>query len=684
MPDPNLTPAQIKKLSEGVRKDTQDKKAQEEAPNEELSFELKKQREDHLSKAQHAREQREQPQHYFDGMTYLQDYQSNEDAANTYLRPKKNKADVRVNTATSEKKLEAMMNEMLSMNIQHEVRAFDNFDNEIKHLGKDLEDIVTRTNEIEREEPVWEDAVRELITQRALFVKEEFDEREVTDKRAKSKKHAIRKTRKRVISGRKVYLGDITLPAYRFNEQPYIIEVDVINKQLAKSIFGNNPNWGKVKPGGKLNESLEFDSEGKANWRMNDVKHGMYEVVRYYSYPDDEYQIYLNGVQMFGTDEPLPWEWEGYNITMVTVKPIASDFAYGKSPMSSAKGIQSLENETIRNLIYKMRQGLQPPTGTRGKKVFSKNIWDPGSMTQGVDKNTFSKLVEHDGVSNADMAMFHKINDITEEFIGVSRVAQGLSSKGTQTATENLNQLRQSIKMMGLAILALLRLRINVTYLRIFNTLENHTKPVGKKLDPFTQETVNKFMSFTLRNTDLGFGQKGTRKIMFTERNFNSDEREQIFAEEERQKTRGNNIRLRTINVKELKNIPLIWYVTASQQERQGSEVDKLMINEKIAQAASVEKLSQGQVRTNWQSIADDMATAWSDKDLFQTDAPDQIAQGQQQGQVNPEVESELGDFDKQIKELEGGSTGLGQQLTEASRQQTRLPSTVEAAGQAV
>jgi len=675
----NLTPSQIEKQSIAIQKDIADKKAQEAATTSLPSEEIERQRKDHLVKAMVARNQREQFHHYFDGMNYNQDYQSNEDAANTYLRPKKNNADVRVNTATSEKKLEAMMNELLSMNIQHEVRAFDNFDNEIKFLGKDLEDMVTRSNEIEREEGMWEDSVRELVTQRALFVKEEFEERTVTDKRSPNKKHIIRRTRKRVIPGRKVYLGDMTLPAYRFNEQPFILEVDIVNKQAARALFAENPNWGKVKPGGKFNESLEFDARGFAQWRLNDVDKEQYEIVRYYSYPDDEYQIYVNGVPMLPVDAPLPWEWEGYNITMVTIKPIAADFAYGKSPMSSAKGLQALENETIRNLITKMRQGLRPPLGTRGKKVFSKDIWNPGSVTQGVDKNTFQTLISHEGVSNSDMVMFRQISEITEEFIGVSRVAQGLTSKGTQTATENLNQLRQSIKMMGLAILALLRLRVDVTYLRIYDILENHTKPIGRKLDPFTQKTVDKFMSFTLKNTDLGFGEKGTKKIIFTQRNFTPGERQGLFKEEQRQKTRGKNIRLRTINIKELKKIPLVWYVTASQQERQGSEVDKLMINEKIAQAASVEKLSAGQVRTNWQSIADDMAAAWNDRDLFQTEAPQELAGPQQ----SPEHQDELKDFDRQIKELEGGSTGLGQQLTEASRQQTRLPSTEQAVAQA-
>src|SRR3990167_6854393 len=71
-----------------------------------------------------ARNQREQPGEELDGMSYEQAYQSNKRAAMTYLTPKKNDDEVRVNTGTTEKRIELVMNELLALNLTGEVRAF--------------------------------------------------------------------------------------------------------------------------------------------------------------------------------------------------------------------------------------------------------------------------------------------------------------------------------------------------------------------------------------------------------------------------------------------------------------------------------------------------------------------------------------------------------------------------------
>lgn len=666
-----------KGVSTGVEKD---KEAETHTDDIRLTEEQLEQRGRILKRADRARDNREDSHHYFDEMTYLQDYKANEDAANTYLTPKINQTDIRINTATSEKKLDTIINQVLSMNIQPEVRAHDIYDNEIKYLGKDIEDIVIRTNRIEKEEDVIEDAVRELITQRALFMKEVFVERTVVDKRSRNNKYTIKRTEKRLIPGRKIYLGDMSIPAYRFNEQPFVIEYDKTNWDMTHAMFSDNENWEFVRKGSKLNITLEYDSQGYAEWLMNDIEDDQVEIVRYYSYPDDEYQVYVNGIPMKDVDAALPWEWEGYNISMTVVKSTAGDWAYGKPPIASAKTLQALENETIRNFVFKMRQGLQPPLGTQGKKIFGKQIWDPGAMTQGVSKGTFEKLIDHSGVTQADMAMFQLINSITEEFTGVSRSAQGLDSPGEKTATQAVKDLEQSLKMMGQIIAAVLRMRISVTYLRVYNILENHTKALGRKIDPLTKKTVNKYMNFTISDTDLGSGVRGTKKIIFQDRDLTERENEDIFEEEEREKKRGRNVRFRSLNIKKLRNFPLVFYVTALEKERPGSAVDKLMQTEKINQVATIEKLSQGQVRGNWAGLAEDVSAAWSSRDLFQKAPPEQLPGAE--GEENPELDK----VEEGLNELEGASsqTGFGAQMTEGVRNSARLPTAAQATRQPV
>ena len=73
-------------------------------------------------------------------------------------------------------------------------------------------------------------------------------------------------------------------------------------------------------------------------------------------------------------------------------------------------------------MIRKFRQAIEPPTGTSGNQIFSRNIWNPASITQGVNKNTFEKLIDHDGVTNSEFAMYNLISQQTEKFIGVSEL----------------------------------------------------------------------------------------------------------------------------------------------------------------------------------------------------------------------------------------------------------------------
>jgi len=106
----------------------------------------------YIDRLNKARDQRNQANKYFDGMDFVQDYVTNENAKNTYLRPKMNDGEVRVDVGTAEKKIEAIQNELLTMNLQPEVRAFTTDDQEIMELGNDFTDIIKRTNEIEKDE----------------------------------------------------------------------------------------------------------------------------------------------------------------------------------------------------------------------------------------------------------------------------------------------------------------------------------------------------------------------------------------------------------------------------------------------------------------------------------------------------------------------------------------------------
>ena len=70
-------------------------------------------------------------------------------------------------------------------------------DIELLEVGNEFTDIVRRTNEIEHDEDKMNEAYREMLTQRAVFVQELYTERVVRDKiRSKSGYYKIRRCEK--------------------------------------------------------------------------------------------------------------------------------------------------------------------------------------------------------------------------------------------------------------------------------------------------------------------------------------------------------------------------------------------------------------------------------------------------------------------------------------------------------
>ncbi|MEK6881070.1 MAG: hypothetical protein AABY22_15735, partial [Nanoarchaeota archaeon] len=96
-----------------------------------------------------ARTARETPRDEFDGMNYENAYLSNKRAAMSYLQPKRNDNEVRINTGTTEKRIELVLNELLGMNLEEEVETYDKNDNLLKDVSEIFTDVVKRTEQME-------------------------------------------------------------------------------------------------------------------------------------------------------------------------------------------------------------------------------------------------------------------------------------------------------------------------------------------------------------------------------------------------------------------------------------------------------------------------------------------------------------------------------------------------------
>uniref|UniRef100_A0A6M3XU76 Portal protein n=2 Tax=viral metagenome TaxID=1070528 RepID=A0A6M3XU76_9ZZZZ len=599
-----------------------------------------------IQRFERAKQLKEQRYKYYDGMTYEEDYITNENLKNTYITPKLNTTEVRVNTGTSEKKLDAIKNELLTMNLQHEVRAFDQSDMEIAQLGDDVGDIVTRTNQIEKDDDVYEEITDELLSQRLVYVRELFIEE--TIKRNQTK---ITMAKKELISGLKVFPGDWTIPAYKWDTQPYVVTYDRVGYERAMSILSQYENSKHIQPNKKdRNEYLG----GAFTYAFGELQDGEVEIITYESLPDNEFQIYANGVPMLPPGSKLPQDYDKYSIRAYSLKSMSRNFLGGRPFTAMAKTMQAVSNETIRMLIRKFQQALEPPLATpRGGKIYAKGIWDPGAITQGVRKADFEKLTDHKGVEQGEFMMYRLIEEKTEEFIGTPNIAQGMQGSREMSATEVLTLQKQFIKQLGYTVAALMRMKRDLTEIRIYNILENYLTPTKRKYDDLTKSVQDVYRSFTIENASFSNNRKGKKIIKLFDRDLTAEEKESLMEYEDNEEKRGNPVRIKFINKEKLKSIPIFWYVIVTMQDKEGTTLDKVTFQDQLNQAAGIIKLTGKPL--NPDVVTEDFERKWKAKDWFNVEAPKEQQQpGQSPEDVQKDSQNLLKDIEKMATESQG------------------------------
>lgn len=580
----------------------------------------------HRQRIQKANEGRNQPYREFDNLTFIADYYSNKDAANSYLRPKKNDDEVRVVGGTTEKRLESVKNELSSMNFQSEISAWDTLDMIVPELGDSMAAAVKRTKQIEEDEDTMDEALWEFCTQRAVYVEEVYEETEFRGR-------VTATYRKRVRANIEVLLGDMTIPAHRFQEQPYVCVYDRMSLPAARRIWGSRPNFQYVRGG----QDISQDVYGvETPFRIGFLAESEVEVIKYMSVPDDEYQVYINGVPMFDPGTKLPWRYGAYNLAMAIPKRVGKHFAMGRSLPSAMKYLQALDDETVRNFVRKMRQAIEPPTAVASNnRVYSRDIYNAGNISYGVDASVFKKLTDHDGVTQGEMAVYEVVKRLQDELAARGNTQLGVSEGPKQTATAIIQQQQNAVKMLGDLVINWSRFVREVDKLRLMNLLEHAVEPIGKRIDPATKDLADEYQRFALRDENLPNGKTGEKVVQFADRDLTPEEIEALDGFEKEQEAAGKPVRVAWINAKTLRDNPFMWKVTVVSKPKENDDLHRLMFQDKLTQAQAVAQAAGRQL--NGGRITDEFERVWRVHDWFQdlAEAPPS-AMGQPPGGAAP------------------------------------------------
>jgi len=605
-----------------------------------------------------AKRQREQYSHYLDNHYFSEDYKLNEDAANSFLQPAKNKKDKAVNTGVTEKKIEVVEAELLSLNLEPEVRTSSLIDDiEYTELGDDMGAIIKRTNQIEKDKKMWRVAVHEMLTQRAVFIRDRITKRKIRDGSV-----TIVEARKEVIPATQVFLGDVSIPQYRYDDQPYIVTYERFDHRTIKSYWKDNPNFDFVVKG---NLKVDEDSQSFGfEYRMARIKEDEVEQVTIENIITGEKQVILNGVPMYEPGSKgikITGSYNGFTTRMFTLKSQSLNYAYGRPLTASSKYLQFLSNESIRLLIRKWYQALEPPMAMARGRVPKKNIFDPATITKGIKAKDFEPLIKHTGVTQSEFNMQSFIESKAAEFIGQGNLQQGIQDKTERTAREISVLQAQAAKQLGNAVASYIEMVEEMSEIRLHTVLDNFLEPVSKRLNPSTNEVVDKFRQFTINNIDIGEGLTGKKVVQFSDRDLTNEELVGVKEFQDNQKKIGKNVKFSSINVKKLKKLPLNWFIVATPTQKDGSDLDKIMFQDKLTQGAAVAKLTGDQL--NGSVVKEDYMNKWKAPGWFQQKAPQ--APGLPGDQMGEEEDKRMQEFEKEIANLEGGGGGSSQRQGE-------------------
>jgi hypothetical protein len=285
-----------------------------------------------------------------------------------------------------------------------------------------------------------------------------------------------------------------------------------------------------------------------------------------------------------------------------------------------------------------MRQAIEPPIGVKSGRIYSRDIWNAGSVNQGLKKEDFDVLIDHDGVTQSELSMLNLIEGKIGDFIGQSAP---LNQTKRMTSREVQDTQKNAIKMLGLAIFAAMRVKRNMTFLRIYNILENMTKPTGKRMNKLDKKVQNVYRRFTINNADIDENKKGKKLIQMIDKNLSPEQMSSVYQFEQSESKKGNLIRVRFINIEDLNNVKVNWFVSVVNKERDSSELARAQFADKIKQGSQITQLTQRPMNAN--KLIEGFEKVWNARDLFEKQAPQQSQQQQPgQGQGQPGDKSQI------------------------------------------
>lgn len=545
------------------------------------------------------REDRDRPHPELDGMTWVEYYESNRKKDLSYLPPKKNKQDVRISSGLTREKDTTLLSTMLNMNFVPNITAFDKDDMIVNELGDNIGDLVKKTREIENWQKKRPIAYREMIAQGDVFMQEMYidDFREMPldaidwdPASDKISEFSIRTRLQKVFSGcavrmvnaKKVYLGSMRIE-YIEDQDAFAI-LNIYSRQAAYSRYATWERWDNI-PTTLTTMDYSWDGSTYKDWNLVNLNNeGQVAEIMLFQPKKNKFQIYNNGVPMLPANYPMTALCPNGESPMAQGKlePI-SDFALSKSQPSKTKIDQEVLDETTKLMIEGMRQGRKPPSGSRGKKVISPDIFIAGKITPDLKKDDIFGLLQNPGLQQADFAFYNLIKAGIEEKT-VNKAYDGNDDSNTLGQAQQDKE--QQMLKLGLAMDGVTNLERRLTWIRIYNFLTNMTKKYDAHIDTVRDGIAGEYRKFTV-NTTLENGQKGIKMFRLQTDQYPTQHDHQQ-EEQQLSDKYGQDVRIIYMNPELLQTVKHIWFIVIVPTPQSNDILTQLMFVQNVEKAIEI------------------------------------------------------------------------------------------------
>lgn len=470
----------------------------------------------------------------FNGLNYTNRYITNFKAGLSYQEPRKNESETSIVTGTTREKKLAVINAVLNLVFETTFRAIDEDNIEDQELGESFTDLVFQANKME----LWDEkkifVYSELADQGDVFVEDMWlDETRLEKAKVKisdvteevfknfDPKKGLEKIvysgpRRRVIPGPQVFLGNVREADVR--QQPYVCTRYVISYEETKGIYGHLPRFKNVPRQLQFSNPVYEQSFG-LNWRLLSVAKNFVEVIICQDRPNDEFQIFLNGVMMLPACFPMPWGHGEYSITQGHLEPISAFFAYSKSIPDKTKLDQEVIDEMLRLMVLKNQKSYAAPIANYSANILTKDMFLPGKIINGLEKGEVEVLGGNPNLYSVQPAEFQMFQLMKSEIDSksVSPILSGQGLPGKVSATQYASMVQQAKVQLGVMIFGFMNLHLRLDYLRLQILLDNYTQQTREKVNEVNQRLEKIFSTISVSGRQIGDRGVGTKHIQFTE-----------------------------------------------------------------------------------------------------------------------------------------------------------------------